>query len=45
MVRRHIIRGYKDRIYFAMISENTEKIFELSLNTSSTDELTQTEVY
>ena len=28
-----------------MISENSEKIFELKLNASSVDELTQTEVY
>ena len=44
MVRRHLVRGYKDRIYFAMISESTEKVFELSLS-SAPEELTNREVY
>ena len=39
MVRRHLVRGYKDHIYYAMISENAEKIFELTINSQSVEEL------
>ena len=45
MVRRHLVRGYKDHIFIAKISENTEKIFEVKLSASSVEELTQTEIY
>ena len=45
MVTRHMIRGYKDCVFYAERHENVEKIYQLALKASAEDEITKTEVY
>ena len=41
MVRRHLIRGYNDQIYFAETVGNAEKIYKLELHSSKIGEVTK----
>lgn len=34
MLRRHLVRGYNEKVYFAESSGNTEKIYELEFHNS-----------
>ena len=45
MVTRHLVRGFKDCIYYAERRENVEKIYQISLKGSSNDEIIKIEVH
>ena len=41
MVKRHLVRGYNEQVYFAETSGNAEKIFKLELHSSKVGEVTK----
>ena len=45
MLRRHLIRGYNDRIYFGETSGNSEKIFKLEMHPSKAETIVKKEVF
>ena len=45
MVRRHLVRGYNDQIYYGETSGNAEKIFKIELHASKVGEVTKKEIY
>ena len=45
MVRRHVVRGYNEKVYFAETSGNAEKIHQLDFHTSKPNEITKKEIY
>jgi hypothetical protein len=45
MVRRHIVRGYQDRLYYAETTGNSEKIYEITMHPSRTNETAKSEVF
>ena len=45
MVKRHLIRGYQDQVYFSETSGNGEKIFKLELHAGKIGEVTKKEIY
>ena len=45
MVRRHLVRGYNEQIYFAETSGNGEKIYKLEIHSSRINELTKKQIY
>ena len=44
MLRRHLIRGYSDRVFYAETSGNAEKIFELGLHGSKPETVVKREI-
>ena len=45
MVKRHLVRGYNEQVYFAETSGNAEKIYKLELHTSKVGEVTKKQIY
>ena len=45
MVRRHLVRGYNDQIYYGETSGNAEKIYKLELHANKVGEVTRKEIY
>ena len=45
MVRRHLVRGYNDQIYYGETSGNAEKIYKLTLHPSKIGEVKRDEIY
>ena len=45
MLRRHLIRGYSDRVFYAETSGNAEKIFELGLHGSKPETVVKREIF
>lgn len=45
MLRRHMIRGYNEKIFFAETAGNAEKIFQLELHNSMPNEIHKKEIY
>ena len=45
MVRRHLVRGYNEKIYYAETQGNTEKIKQLEFHVSIPNEITKKEIY
>ena len=45
MLRRHMIRGYNEKIFFAETSGNAEKIYQIELHNSMANEVTKKEIY
>ena len=45
MVRRHMIRGYNDKIFFAESSGNVDKIQKLEFHSSDENKITKQEVF
>ena len=45
MVRRHLVRGYNEQVYYAETTGNAEKIFKLELHANKIGEVTRKEIY
>ena len=45
MVRRHIIRGYNEKIFFAETHGNAEKIFEIYFHATQKNEVLTKEIF
>ena len=45
MVRRHLVRGYNEKVYFAETSGNAEKIQQLEFHASKSNEIMKKEIY
>ena len=45
MVRRHLVRGYNERVFFAESSGNAEKIYEIDWHNSKPNEVVKKEIY
>ena len=45
MLRRHLIRGYHERVFFAESSGNAEKIFKLELHPSKPETIVKKDIY
>ena len=45
MVKRHLVRGYSDQIYFAETLGNAEKIYKLEFNSNKIGEITRKPIY
>ena len=45
MLRRHLIRGYNDKIFYAESTGNSEKIQELTLHNSKAETVSKKEVF
>ena len=45
MVRRHLVRGYNEKVYFAESMGNAEKINQLEFHRSNPNEITKKEIY
>lgn len=45
MVRRHLVRGYNEKIYFAETSGNVDKIFQMEFHSTKNNEIVKKEIY
>lgn len=45
MIRRHLVRGYNEKIFFAESSGNVDKIFQVEFHPSKPNEITKHEIY
>lgn len=45
MVRRHMVRGYNEQVYFAESSGNAEKIFQIEFHPHFKNEITKKEIF
>ena len=45
MVRRHLVRGYNEKVFFAESSGNAEKIKLLEFHPSKPDEIINKEIW
>ena len=45
MLRRHLIRGYHDRVFYAESTGNQEKIFKLNLHSTKPETVTKKEIF
>ena len=45
MVRRHLVRGYNEKVFYAESSGNAEKIQQLEFHPSKADEITKKEIW
>ena len=45
MVRRHLVRGYNDQVFFGETSGNAEKIWKLELHAGKIGEMTKKDIY
>ena len=45
MLRRHHVRGYNEKIYYAESSGNSEKIQQIEFHNSKLNEITKKEIY
>ena len=45
MVRRHLVRGYNEKVFYAETQGNAEKIFQLEFHSSKPNELIKKEIY
>ena len=45
MLRRHLVRGYNEKVFFAESSGNAEKIYQVEFHNSKLGELTKKEIY
>ena len=45
MVRRHLVRGYNEKIFFAESSGNYEKIYQIEPHISKANEITKREIW
>ena len=45
MIRRHLVRGYNEKIFYAEVSGNTEKIQQLEFHNFSANELVKKEIF
>ena len=45
MIRRHLVRGYNEKIFFAESSGNVDKIFQVEFHPSKANEITKHEIY
>ena len=45
MVYRHMVRGFKEQVYYAKTSESVDKIFKLTLSDNPEEAISETEIY
>ena len=45
MIRRHLVRGYNEKIFFAESSGNVDKIFQIEFHPTKNNEITKKEIY
>ena len=45
MIRRHLVRGYSEKIFYAESSGNAEKIMQLEFHKSKPNEITKKEIF
>ena len=45
MIRRHLIRGYNDKIFYAESQGNVDKIQKLEFHASKPDKITKNEIF
>ena len=45
MVRRHLVRGYNEKIFFAESSGNVDKIFQVEFHSTKMNEIIKKEIY
>ena len=45
MLRRHLIRGYHDRVFYAETTGNAEKLFQLNLHSTKPETVTKKEIF
>lgn len=45
MVRRHLVRGYNEKIFYAETQGNAEKVYQLEFHTSKPNEINKKEIY
>lgn len=45
MLRRHLVRGYNEKVFFAESSGNSEKIFQVEFHGSKGNEITKKEIF
>ena len=45
MLRRHLIRGYSDRVFYAESTGNAEKLFQLNLHNTKPDIVVKKEIF
>ena len=45
MLRRHLIRGYSDRVFYAESTGNAEKIIQLSLHNTKPETVSRKEIF
>ena len=45
MLRRHLVRGYNELIFFAESSGNAEKIYQIEFHSQKTNEITKKEIF
>ena len=45
MLRRHLVRGYNEKVFYAESSGNAEKIFQIEFHGSKANEITKKEIF
>ena len=45
MIRRHLVRGYNEKIFFAETSGGVDKIFQIEFHPTKSHEITRKEIY
>ena len=45
MVRRHLVRGYNETVYFAESSGKVDKIFQIEFHPTKSNEICTKEIY
>ena len=45
MLRRHVVRGYNERVFYAETSGNAEKIYQIEFHGSQTNQITKKEIF
>ena len=45
MVRRHLVRGYNEKIFFCESNSNAEKIYKIEFHISIANEITKKEIF
>jgi len=45
MLRRHLVRGYNEQVFFAESSGNAEKIYQVEFHNSKANELSKKEIF
>ena len=45
MIRRHLVRGYNEKIYYGERSGNVDKIFEIEFHPTKKNEITKQEIH
>ena len=45
MIRRHMVRGFNEKIYYAETIGNAEKIYEIEFHRTHRDEISKDEIF